>query len=164
MFNSIKSSISKVCLSFIVVFSVSGNALANSNGAHAPDSKSDAMTLMLKYDAKFVETFNRGDAAEITDLYTEDAIQSESNMVEPLSGKAAIKAAMEKYLEESTAHYTLSTEVFTAHDLGNGYIAANGRWEMHDKQGARIRGGLWSNVFKVVGSDLLMFRESTNLN
>jgi len=164
MFKSIKSSISRMCLSLIMVFSVSGIALAEHHGAHATNGKNDVMTLMLKYDAKFVATFNRGDAKEISDLYTEDAIQSGSGMVKPLSGRAAIKADLDKFLEESKAGYTLSTEVLTVHDLGNGYITANGHWEMHDKEGTRIRGGLWSNVFRVVDGDMLMFRESTNLN
>jgi ketosteroid isomerase-like protein len=164
MFKSIKLNLTSACLSLIMVFSVSGYSLAHNHGAHVPDSQSDAMAMMLEYDAKFIETFNRGDIAQIADLYSEDAIQSEPNMAVPLYGRAAIKAAMGKNADGMVARNTLSTEVFTAHDLGNGYIAANGSWEMHDKEGTTVRSGLWGNVFRVVDDGMLMFRESTSRN
>jgi|TARA_B110000503_G_C7034004_1_gene365263 ketosteroid isomerase-like protein len=159
-----KSNLTSACFSLIMVFSVSGNAVADNHGALVPDSHSDAMTMMLDNAAKFIETFNRGNITELADLYTEDAIQSGTNMTEPLYGRAAIKASMEKNADEIVTRDILSTEVFTAHDLGNGYIAANGSWEIHDKEGARVRGGLWSNLYRVVDGEMLMFRESASRN
>jgi ketosteroid isomerase-like protein len=164
MFKSMKENLTSVCLSLIVALSVSGNTLAAHHGAHVPDSQSETMAMIVEHVTNFVEVANRGDIAEIAELYTEDAIQSQTNMEKPLYGRAAIKADMEKNADATVASDTLSAEVFTAQDLGNGYITANGSWEVRNEEGAKVRKGLWNNVFRVIDGETLLFRESTSNN
>ena len=58
----------------------------------------------------------------------------------------------------------LEAEVFTAQDLGNGFLLANGSWTQRDASGARVDGGLWGNVFQVVDREVLLHLESTSRN
>ena len=119
---------------------------------------------MNAYMANFLKVFNKGDAAEIAALYTEDAIWSVSGLAEPVYGRAAIQAGMESNADGSVEGATLDASVFTSRDLGNGYIMANGSWEQRDAEGKRVDGGLWGNLFQVVDGEVLMLLESTNRN
>ena len=126
--------------------------------------KTDTTALMNAYMANFLKVFNKGDAAEIAALYTEDAIWSVSGLAEPVYGRAAIQAGMESNADGSVEGATLDASVFTSRDLGNGYIMANGSWEQRDAEGKRVDGGLWGNLFQVVDGEVLMLLESTNRN
>ncbi|HAG73189.1 MAG TPA: hypothetical protein DCL66_13410 [Gammaproteobacteria bacterium] len=151
-----------ISLSVAALFS--GQILADHHGAHMSDSQVDAKALIVEHIASLVGVINHNDNAGMAALYTEDAIWSLQGLADPIYGRTAILAAREANLNGITTDDTLSAEVLTAHDLGNGYIAANGRWEMRDKEGGRVMGGLWGNVFRVVDGKALLFLESTGLN
>ena len=151
-------------LSLVLIMTVSMTAWSDGHGNHHAEKKTDATSLMNAYIANFLKVFNKGDAAEIAALYTEDAIWSVSGLAEPVYGRAAIQAGMESNADGSVDGATLGASVFTSRDLGNGYIMANGSWEQRDANGTRVDGGLWGNLFQVVDGELLMLLESTNRN
>jgi ketosteroid isomerase-like protein len=151
-------------LSLVLLMTVSMTAWSDGHGNHHAETKTDAMSLMNAYIANFLKVFNKGDAAEIAALYTEDAIWSVSGLAEPVYGRAAIQAGMESNADGSVDGATLGASVFTSRDLGNGYIMANGSWEQRDANGTRVDGGLWGNLFQVVDGEVLMLLESTNRN
>jgi ketosteroid isomerase-like protein len=151
-------------LSLVLIMTVSMTAWSDGHGNHHAETKTDATSLMNAYIANFLKVFNKGDAAEIAALYTEDAIWSVSGLAEPVYGRAAIQAGMESNADGSVDGATLGASVFTSRDLGNGYIMANGSWEQRDANGTRVDGGLWGNLFQVVDGEVLMLLESTNRN
>ena len=151
-------------LSFFVLFSVSINSWSDSHRNHDAASHSDAVKTMGEYIDNLVEVFNEGDAAKVAALYTEDAIWSVAGLSEPIYGRAAIQAGMESNADGAVAGATLEAEVFTAQDLGNGFLLANGSWTQRDASGARVDGGLWGNVFQVVDGEILLHLESTSRN
>ena len=151
-------------LSLVLLMTVSTTTWSDGHGNHQAEKKTDATSLINDYIANFVQVFNKGDAEEITLLYTEDAIWSLSGLAEPVYGRAAIQAGMESNADGSVGGATLGASVFTSRDLGNGYIMANGSWEQRDAKGTRVDGGLWGNVFQVVDGEVLMLLESTNRN
>ena len=151
-------------LSLVLLMTVSMTAWSDGHGNHHAEKKTDATLLMNAYIANFLKVFNKGDAAEIAALYTEDAIWSVSGLAEPVYGRAAIQAGMESNADGSVDGATLGASVFTSRDLGNGYIMANGSWEQRDANGTRVDGGLWGNLFQVVDGEVLMLLESTNRN
>jgi ketosteroid isomerase-like protein len=151
-------------LSLVLLMTVSTTTWSDGHGNHHAEKKTDATSLINDYIANFVQVFNKGDAEEITLLYTEDAIWSLSGLAEPVYGRAAIQAGMESNADGSVDGATLDASVFTSRDLGNGYIMANGSWEQRDAKGTRVDGGLWGNVFQVVDGEVLMLLESTNRN
>ena len=151
-------------LSVVLFMTVSMTAWSDGHGNHHTEKKTDTTALMNAYMANFLKVFNKGDAAEIAALYTEDAIWSVSGLAEPVYGRAAIQAGMESNADGSVDGATLDASVFTSRDLGNGYIMANGSWEQRDAEGKRVDGGLWGNLFQVVDGGVLMLLESTNRN
>ena len=151
-------------LSLVLLMTVSTTTWSDGHGNHHAEKKTDATSLINDYIANFVQVFNKGDAEEITLLYTEDAIWSLSGLAEPVYGRAAIQAGMESNADGSVDGATLGASVFTSRDLGNGYIMANGSWEQRDANGIRVDGGLWGNLFQVVDGEVLMLLESTNRN
>ena len=151
-------------LSLVLLMTVSMTAWSDGHGNHHAEKKTDTTLLMNAYIANFLKVFNKGDAAEIAALYTEDAIWSVSGLAEPVYGRAAIQAGMESNADGSVDGATLGASVFTSRDLGNGYIMANGSWEQRDANGTRVDGGLWGNLFQVVDGEVLMLLESTNRN
>ena len=151
-------------LSLVLLMTVSTTTWSDGHGNHHAEKKTDATSLINDYIANFVQVFNKGDAEEITLLYTEDAIWSLSGLAEPVYGRAAIQAGMESNADGSVDGATLDASVFTSRDLGNGYIMANGSWEQRDAKGTRVDGGLWGNLFQVVDGEVLMLLESTNRN
>ena len=151
-------------LSLFLLMSVSTAAWSDGHGHHHAEKKTDATSLMNDYIANFLKVFNKGDAAEIAALYTEDAIQSVSGLTEPVYGRAAIQAGMESTADGSVDGATLDVSVFNSRDLGNGYIMANGSWDLLDANGTRVDGGLWGNLFQVVDGEVLTLLESTNRN
>ena len=151
-------------LSVVLLMTVSTTTWSDGHGNHHAEKKTDATALMNAYMANFLKVFNKGDAAEIAELYTEDAIWSVSGLAEPVYGRAAIQAGMESNADGSVEGAILDASVFTSRDLGNGYIMANGSWEQRDAKGTRVDGGLWGNVFQVVDGEVLMLLESTNRN
>ena len=151
-------------LSLFLLMTVSTAAWSDGHGHHHAEKKTDATSLMNDYIANFLKVFNKGDAAEIAALYTEDAIQSVSGLTEPVYGRAAIQAGMESNADGSVDGATLDVSVFNSRDLGNGYITANGSWDLRDANGTRVDGGLWGNLFQVVNGEVLMVLESTNRN
>ena len=151
-------------LSLVLLMTVSTTAWSDGHGNHHAEKKTDATSLMNDYMANFLKVFNKGDAAEIAALYTEDAIWSVSGLAEPVYGRAAIQAGMESNADGSVDGATLDASVFNSRDLGNGYIMANGSWEQRDANGTRVDGGLWGNLFQVVNGEVLMVLESTNRN
>ena len=151
-------------LSLFLLMSVSTATWSDGHGHHHAEKKTDATSLMNDYIANFLKVFNKGDAAEIAALYTEDAIQSVSGLTEPVYGRAAIQAGMESNADGSVDGATLDVSVFNSRDLGNGYIMANGSWDLRDANGTRVDGGLWGNLFQVVNGEVLMVLESTNRN
>ena len=151
-------------LSLFLLMSVSTAAWSDGHGHHHAEKKADATSLMNDYMANFLTVFNKGDAAEIAALYTEDAIQSVSGLTEPVYGRAAIQAGMESNADGSVDGATLDVSVFNSRDLGNGYIMANGSWDLLDANGTRVDGGLWGNLFQVVDGEVLTLLESTNRN
>ena len=151
-------------LSLVLLMTVSMTAWSDGHGNHHAEKKTDTTLLMNAYIANFLKVFNKGDAAEIAALYTEDAIWSVSGLAEPVYGRAAIQAGMESNADGSADGATLGASVFTSRDLGNGYIMANGSWEQRDANGTRVDGGLWGNLFQVVDGEVLMLLESTNRN
>jgi ketosteroid isomerase-like protein len=153
-----------IWISLGVALLLSGQILADHHGTDMSASQIDAKALVVEHIASLVGAVNRDDKAEMAALYTEDAIWSLQGLADPIYGRAAILAGREANVNGITTDDMLSAEVLTAHDLGNGYIAANGRWEMRDKEGSRVRGGLWGNVFRVVDGKALLFLESTGLN
>jgi len=150
--------------SFFVLLSVSVNSWSDGHGNHDGASHSDAVKTMGEYIGNFVKVFNEGDAAKVAALYTEDAIWSVAGLSEPAYGRAAIQAGMESNADGAVAGATLEAEVFTAQDLGNGFMLANGSWTQRDASGTRVDGGLWGNVFQVVEGELLLHLESTSRN
>ena len=150
--------------SLVLLMTVSTTSWSDGHGNHDADKKTDTTALMNAYIANFLKVFNKGDAAEIAALYTEDAIWSVSGLAEPVYGRAAIQAGMESNADGSVEGATLDASVFTSRDLGNGYIMANGSWEQRDAEGKRVDGGLWGNLFQVVDGEVLMLLESTNRN
>ena len=151
-------------LSLALLMTVPTAAWSDGHGNHHVEKKTDATSIMNDYIANFLKVFNKGDAAEIAALYTEDAIWSVSGLAEPIYGRAAIQAGMESNAEGLVDGATLYASMFTSRDLGNGYIMANGSWEQRDANGTRVDGGLWSNLFQVVDGEVLMLLESTNRN
>ena len=151
-------------LSVVLLMTVSTTTWSDGHGNHHAEKKTDATALMNAYMANFLKVFNKGDAAEIAELYTEDAIWSVSGLAEPVYGRAAIQAGMESNADGSIDGATLDASAFNARDLGNGYMMANGSWEQRDAKGTRVDGGLWGNVFQVVDGEVLMLLESTNRN
>ena len=151
-------------LSLFLLMTVSTAAWSDGHGHHHAEKKTDATSLMNDYIANFLKVFNKGDAAEIAALYTEDAIQSVSGLTEPVYGRAAIQAGMESNADGSVDGATLDVSVFNSRDLGNGYIMANGSWDLLDANGTRVDGGLWGNLFQVVDGEVLTLLESTNRN
>ena len=151
-------------LSVVLLMTVSTTTWSDGHGNHHAEKKTDTTALMNAYIANFLKVFNKGDAAEIAALYTEDAIWSVSGLAEPVYGRAAIQAGMESNADGSVEGATLDASVFTSRNLGNGYIMANGSWEQRDAEGKRVDGGLWGNLFQVVDGEVLMLLESTNRN
>ena len=94
-------------LSLVLLMTVSTTAWSDGHGNHHAEKKTDATSLINDYIANFVQVFNKGDAEEITLLYTEDAIWSLSGLAEPVYGRAAIQAGMESNADGSVVDLSL---------------------------------------------------------
>ena len=151
-------------LSFFVLLSFSVNSWSDGHGNHDVSSRGDTVIIIREYIGNFVKVLNEGDAAKVAALYTEDAIWSGAGLSEPVYGRAAIQAGRESNAGGAVAGATLDAEVFTAQDLGNGFMLANGSWTRRDASGARVEGGLWGNVFQVVDGEVMLHLESTSRN
>jgi ketosteroid isomerase-like protein len=164
MFHNKRSTLVNTALSFFLLMSVSANSWSDGHGNHDAANHSDAIKTMREFIGNFVKVFNEGDAATIAALYTENAIWSVAGLSEPVYGRAAIQAGIEGNSDGSVAGATLEAEVFTAQDLGNGFLMANGSWTQRDASGSRVDGGLWGDVFQVVDGEVLLHLESTSRN
>ena len=164
MFQNKRSIFINSAFSFFVLLFVSVNSWSDGHGNHDAANHGDAVKTIREYIDNFVKVLNEGDAATVAALYTEDAIWSVAGLSEPIYGRAAIQAGRESNAGGAVPGATLEAEVFTAQNLGNGFMLANGSWTRRDASGARVQGGLWGDVFQVVDGEVLLHLESTSRN
>ena len=164
MFRNKRSKFINTALIYFVLLAVSLNSWSDGHGNHDAVNHTDAVKITRDFIGNFVKVFNDGDADKIAALSTENAPWSVAGLSAPVYGRAAIQAAMESNADGSVAGATLEAEVFTAQDLGNGFLLANGSWTQRDSAGARVDGGLWGDVFQFVDGEWLLHLESTSRN
>lgn len=90
--------------------------------------------------------WNAGDAAGVAALYAEDARVAYSDGP-ILEGRAAVEAAA---AERTTGEGTLDIHQVGSQELGEGWMATGGWWEMTSADGEVVTTGSWMNLNEVL--------------
>ena len=119
---SLKSTISALLLSVIVLMSACGNTATTTTTQPAATAAADPAPIN-DLRGRFQAAYNAGDAAAVAALYTDDAVSLPDHH-EAIRGKAAIQQFMQETFAQVTANMTLSapdTEITgdIAHETGN---------------------------------------------
>lgn len=114
---------------------------------------------------EFLDAFNRGDAAALSELFAVDGLRVVSGRQLPSSGRGAIKAQFEGDIAQHNAQLEnkLVSEVLAVRDLGDGIVLADGAFKLNDKDGAMLLGGKWGTVYRRSGDDLEIVMESAHV-
>lgn len=94
-----------------------GASCRNEQKPNAPKENTSDGEYLKNAGAEWDKLFNARDIANLSDLYAEDAVSMPYNY-QTVSGKKAIRAELEKFLEQNDArHETFPEEIITKDDV-----------------------------------------------
>lgn len=105
--------------------------------AIAPAFAEDAKTIAQRLDNKWLDAFNKKDAAALTDLYTADAVLLPQGTAEPIIGTEKIRRFMDQMVKENIENMVLPGTQANMLDPKSLYSA--GTWAA-DSGGQKING------------------------
>jgi len=92
----------------------------------APAFADDAKTIAQRLDDKWIEAFNKKDAAALTSLYTTDAVLLPQGVEQPIVGTENIRKFMDQMVKEKIENMVLPVAQATMIDPNSLYQA--GTW------------------------------------
>ena len=115
--------------------------------------------------ANWIATYNKGDAAALTALYTSDANLMPQGVDQPIVGEAAIRSFFDGFLKQRLSN--LAIPVTTATQVDPNHIVAMGTWsgEAPGQNGAPATkvGGTWLSVTTKQGNDWKLSADTWNM-
>lgn len=107
-----------------------------------PPAEDDTLEQVVE---SYEAAWNAGDAEGVAALYAEDALVAYSDGP-VLEGRAAVEAAAS---ERTSAGGTLDVHQVGAQELGDGWMATGGWWELTGPDGEAMQTGSWMNLNEV---------------
>lgn len=138
-----------------------GLVALGSSAAIAADKAADEAALRA-HETHWFDLYNKGDAAGLANLYSEDGILMPAGQPEH-KGRAAIQAYFAKDIAESRkAGLTLKLGAFNGVGIlgEGGWIS--GDWSSVDKSGATVEGGSYLEVCHRSGNGWVIVRDMWN--
>ena len=129
-----------------------------------PVSKPSAEILMKESMQRFSSAWNQGDAAKISEEFTEDAIRIISNPLSPIIGKDNIKEGFLKTFSDESdfkdSH--IEIEVIQTRSVSEDIYLGTGRFRILNPKNEIIEQGKWGNVFKYENGQIKFLMESAH--
>jgi uncharacterized protein (TIGR02246 family) len=122
----------------------------------APALADDAKTIAQRLDEKWLEAFNKNDAAALTSLYTADAVLLPQGVDQPIIGTDNIRKFMDEMLKQKLDNMVLP--VVEANMIDPKHLYQAGTWSAD--AGAQHVNGTYLDVI-VQDGDNWKFRAST---
>ena len=129
-----------------------------------PVSKPSAEILMKESMQRFSNAWNQGDAAKISEEFTDDAIRIISNPLSPIIGKNNIKEGFLKTFSGESAFKDshIEVEVIQTRSVSEDIYLGTGRFRILNTQNEIIEQGKWGNVFKYENDQIKFLMESAH--
>jgi len=129
-----------------------------------PVSKPSAEILMKESMQRFSSAWNQGDAAKISEEFTEDAIRIISNPLSPIIGKNNIKEGfISTFSDESVFKDShIEVQVIQTRSVSEDIYLGTGRFRIFNTQNEIIEQGKWGNVFKYENGQIKFLMESAH--
>jgi len=129
-----------------------------------PVSKPSAEILMKESMQRFSSAWNQGDAAKISEEFTEDAIRIISNPLSPIIGKNNIKEGfISTFSDESVFKDShIEVHVIQTRSVSEDIYLGTGRFRILNTQNEIIEQGKWGNVFKYENGQIKFLMESAH--
>jgi len=129
-----------------------------------PVSKPSAEILMKESMQRFSSAWNQGDAAKISEEFTEDAIRIISNPLSPIIGKNNIKEGfISTFSDESVFKDShIEVQVIQTRSVSEDIYLGTGRFRILNTQNEIIEQGKWGNVFKYENGQIKFLMESAH--
>lgn len=119
-----------------------------------------ANNLIDQATASFSAAWASGDAEEIGQLYSEDAIRISSNSSAPMYGREAIISDFVVTFSSPGRATTIKPIAEVARFISDDIVIGAGTYEMRAADGTIVQTGLWGNTFQLKDGRLLMLMES----
>lgn len=128
-------------------------------------STSDPAQQLAALEGRFLDAFNKGDAAALAGLFAADGVRVISGAQLPSTGRDQIQKLFEADIAQHNANRDnrLVSETRSVRDLGAGVVVADGGFELKDKDGAALLGGKWGCVYRQVDGGLEVVMESAHV-
>jgi ketosteroid isomerase-like protein len=129
-----------------------------------PVSKPSAEILMKESMQRFSSAWNQGDAAKISEEFTDDAIRIISNPLSPIIGKNNIKEGfISTFSDESVFKDShIEVQVIQTRSVSEDIYLGTGRFRILNTQNEIIEQGKWGNVFKYENGQIKFLMESAH--
>lgn len=129
------------------------------------DPVSDPAEQLAALEGRFLDAFNKGDAAALAGLFAADGVRVISGAQLPSTGRDQIQQLFEKDIAQHNANRDnrLVSETRAVRDLGAGVVVADGGFELKDKDGATLLGGKWGCVYRKADGGLEVVMESAHV-
>lgn len=125
----------------------------------------DAKTIAERGAAKWVESYNKGDAAALTALYTTDAVLLPQGSDQPIVGAAAIRKFFDDWLKQRLSNGSIP--VSEAKMIDQNHLWAAGTWsgDVPGQNGGSAThvGGTWLNVMTLDGAEWKLSADTWNM-
>ena len=134
-------------------------------GCTSKDEGSDPAAQLAALEGRFLDAFNKGDAAALAGLFAADGVRVISGAQLPSTGRDQIQKLFEADIAQHNANRDnrLVSETRSVRDLGAGVVLADGGFELKDKDGASLLGGKWGCVYRKVDGGLEVVMESAHV-
>jgi uncharacterized protein (TIGR02246 family) len=119
---------------------------------------------VLDLSDQFLAHWNAGDAEALASLFSVDAVRVVSTHQLPSVGRESIQAAFQKGMEDfrSSDEVQLTSEVASVQDLGDGFLLADGTFQLKGADGAQLLAGKWGTLYQEDESGLKIVMESAH--
>lgn len=151
-------------LSLLVLSTIITFGCAEVKNKKTPVSKPSGEILMKESMQRFSSAWNQGDAAKISEEFTDDAIRIISNPLSPIIGKNNIKEGfITTFSDESDFKDShIEIQVIQTRSVSEDIYLGTGRFRILNTQNEIIEQGKWGNVFKYENDQIKFLMESAH--
>lgn len=151
-------------LSLLVLSTIITFGCAEVKNKKTQVSKPSAEILMKESMQRFSNAWNQGDAAKISEEFTDDAIRIISNPLSPIIGKNNIKEGfITTFSDESDFKDShIEVQVIQTRSVSEDIYLGTGRFRILNTQNEIIEQGKWGNVFKYENDQIKFLMESAH--
>lgn len=129
------------------------------------DTGPDPAEQLAALEGRFLDAFNKGDAAALAGLFAADGVRVISGAQLPSTGRDQIEKLFEAdiALHNANRDNRLVSETRSVRGLGAGVVVADGGFELKDKDGGTLLGGKWGCVYRQAEGGLEVVMESAHV-